>query len=125
MTFFFSSRRRHTRLQGDWSSDVCSSDLNLFWGQLVSFDEQLLHGSRIHNDVSGEAVDGADDLASPRCVPVQVCQIAPTGNNDRGSRQPTGRNSQQICPQVVRVDDMKLSTPEKKGQTHQLVHAIE
>src|SRR5688500_20303165 len=27
ITFFFSSRRRHTRLQGDWSSDVCSSDL--------------------------------------------------------------------------------------------------
>src|SRR6202165_5256490 len=25
--FFFSSRRRHTRLLGDWSSDVCSSDL--------------------------------------------------------------------------------------------------
>src|SRR5256885_2154242 len=25
--FFFSSRSRHTRLQGDWSSDVCSSDL--------------------------------------------------------------------------------------------------
>src|SRR5256885_2363911 len=24
--FFFSSRRRHTILQGDWSSDVCSSD---------------------------------------------------------------------------------------------------
>ena len=28
--FFFSSRRRHTRLQGDWSSDVCSSDLPRF-----------------------------------------------------------------------------------------------
>src|SRR5688500_20080295 len=28
MCFFLSSRRRHTRLQGDWSSDVCSSDLN-------------------------------------------------------------------------------------------------
>src|SRR5256885_2728432 len=27
--FFFSSRRRHTRLQGDWSSDVCSSDLEV------------------------------------------------------------------------------------------------
>src|SRR5574337_1962894 len=26
--FFFSSRRRHTRLSGDWSSDVCSSDLD-------------------------------------------------------------------------------------------------
>src|SRR5205807_4562339 len=28
VVFFFSSRRRHTRLQGDWSSDVCSSDLS-------------------------------------------------------------------------------------------------
>src|SRR5882762_11973204 len=25
--FFFSSRRRHTRFKCDWSSDVCSSDL--------------------------------------------------------------------------------------------------
>src|SRR6266516_6496973 len=33
--FFFSSRRRHTRSYGDWSSDVCSSDLfhgaDLLW----------------------------------------------------------------------------------------------
>src|SRR5256885_5340331 len=41
--FFFSSRRRHTRLQGDWSSDVCSSDLRALdehawdWG-----DEQIV-----------------------------------------------------------------------------------
>src|SRR5438093_10850826 len=28
--FFFSSRRRHTRLVSDWSSDVCSSDLKCF-----------------------------------------------------------------------------------------------
>src|SRR5207248_4303415 len=27
LVFFFSSRRRHTRSYGDWSSDVCSSDL--------------------------------------------------------------------------------------------------
>src|ERR1022692_2567784 len=33
--FFFSSRRRHTRLQGDWSSDVCSSDLSL--GFILAF----------------------------------------------------------------------------------------
>src|ERR1019366_2069504 len=30
---FFSSRRRHTRLVSDWSSDVCSSDLS-GWGKL-------------------------------------------------------------------------------------------
>src|SRR5256885_3754141 len=35
--FFFSSRRRHTRLQGDWSSDVCSSDL-------CPASPRLLHG---------------------------------------------------------------------------------
>src|SRR2546430_17334745 len=28
MVFFFSSRRRHTRFDCDWSSDVCSSDLD-------------------------------------------------------------------------------------------------
>src|SRR6266704_6350316 len=27
LLFFFSSRRRHTRSKRDWSSDVCSSDL--------------------------------------------------------------------------------------------------
>src|SRR5206468_7580790 len=27
LCFFFSSRRRHTRSDRDWSSDVCSSDL--------------------------------------------------------------------------------------------------
>src|SRR5690348_18475397 len=29
--FFFSSRRRHTIWTGDWSSDVCSSDLGQPW----------------------------------------------------------------------------------------------
>src|SRR6266542_4812283 len=29
LSFFFSSRRRHTRCYRDWSSDVCSSDLGL------------------------------------------------------------------------------------------------
>src|SRR2546430_3471946 len=33
LLFFFSSRRRHTRFDCDWSSDVCSSDLSAvtFW----------------------------------------------------------------------------------------------
>src|SRR5258706_3428040 len=33
--FFFSSRRRHTRLVSDWSSDVCSSDLTGLTGRTV------------------------------------------------------------------------------------------
>src|SRR3989339_1654147 len=34
--FFFSSRRRHTRLVSDWSSDVCSSDRRRRHTRLVS-----------------------------------------------------------------------------------------
>src|SRR5437879_12426330 len=41
--FFFSSRRRHTRYIGDWSSDVCSSDLRrLVQAQLVDDREELV-----------------------------------------------------------------------------------
>src|SRR5256885_6432786 len=40
--FFFSSRRRHTRLQGDWSSDVCSSDLE-FSAVFQAMDLPLVH----------------------------------------------------------------------------------
>src|SRR6266508_6361286 len=42
IVFFFSSRRRHTRLPRDWSSDVCSSDLSLvpfggpYWSGFLS-----------------------------------------------------------------------------------------
>src|SRR4051812_10538082 len=36
LLFFFSSRRRHTRLTCDWSSDVCSSDLTMSYGYGLS-----------------------------------------------------------------------------------------
>src|SRR5438309_6681485 len=44
--FFFSSRRRHTRWNCDWSSDVCSSDLGHHLGlpaklELITDDEDL------------------------------------------------------------------------------------
>src|SRR2546426_11247397 len=45
--FFFSSRRRHTRLQGDWSSDVCSSDL---------FPIVHLTGTSTINGVQGQGI---------------------------------------------------------------------
>src|SRR6267154_5089202 len=38
--FFFSSRRRHTRWTGDWSSDVCSSDLGAGYNSAGRFYEE-------------------------------------------------------------------------------------
>src|SRR5688500_20249460 len=55
--FFFSSRRRHTRLQGDWSSDVCSSDLRAWEGARREFRPPRF------------ATAGADVLAGPRRPP--------------------------------------------------------
>src|SRR3989454_8803762 len=47
--FFFSSRRRHTRLQGDWSSDVCSSDLIVVWGKQAEIvREHLAKGKQVY-----------------------------------------------------------------------------
>src|SRR6266446_6650078 len=40
--FFFSSRRRHTSLQGDWSSDVCSSDLAGKWDEAVKLNRFII-----------------------------------------------------------------------------------
>ena len=40
--FFFSSRRRHTRLRRDWSSDVCSSDLEEIKGGIFLLISGLL-----------------------------------------------------------------------------------
>src|SRR5207245_6295175 len=41
-SFFFSSRRRHTRCYSDWSSDVCSSDLlNIYLEKIDNFRSPL------------------------------------------------------------------------------------
>src|SRR5256885_8143807 len=62
--FFFSSRRRHTILQGDWSSDVCSSDLSVTRHTAQRIDlsddvaalvvsERVRMAKRIHHPLDG------------------------------------------------------------------------
>ena len=43
LLFFFSSRRRHTRLRRDWSSDVCSSDLRIWTGGCIIKSKLMEH----------------------------------------------------------------------------------
>src|SRR3989440_10701378 len=55
--FFFSSRRRHTRSDRDWSSDVCSSDLEEHTSELQSRSESRMPSS---------ACDWSSDVCSSR-----------------------------------------------------------
>src|SRR5690606_40145332 len=62
---FFSSRRRHTRFSRDWSSDVCSSDLQESYDnsgvQLGNPDDQV-NGALICIDVTEQVIDEAIEL---------------------------------------------------------------
>src|SRR2546427_9340104 len=59
--FFFSSRRRHTRFDCDWSSDVCSSDLILQRArELIPEHRQALQGLTVLGDqLAGALQDDA------------------------------------------------------------------
>src|SRR5438045_9106178 len=58
LCFFFSSRRRHTRCLSDWSSDVCSSDLEA-----------------VDKAVRAPAADGFVDRLSPTCLGVEGADV--------------------------------------------------
>src|SRR6266571_8372959 len=59
--FFFSSRRRHTRLTCDWSSDVCSSDL----AEITTGSPAEAAGLQVGDVITtlgGRALSGIGDL---------------------------------------------------------------
>src|SRR5207247_7636030 len=58
-SFFFSSRRRHTRSTRDWSSDVCSSDL------LYNIQNPHVQGFLLAHVTAGNILY-VTDLISPR-----------------------------------------------------------
>src|SRR5699024_11846988 len=61
--FFFSSRRRHTRSKRDWSSDVCSSDLNIAMHRVV-VAEQRKHGF-ITDETEEQYLKGIEHTLTP------------------------------------------------------------
>src|SRR5688500_19986872 len=75
VVFFFSSRRRHTRLQGDLSSDVCSSDLQVF----------LTAGEAAFRAGIVSAVSGIDHDAGEG--PARVAHGAGAASEARGERE--------------------------------------
>src|SRR2546430_11097719 len=85
VAFFFSSRRRHTRFDCDWSSDVCSSDLERFADT----------GLAARKDVGPSGVHAVIELATPaplaerraveRSVAERRLDAAPSDSRDRKS----------------------------------------
>src|SRR6266487_1707136 len=72
--FFFSSRRRHTRWTGDWSSDVCSSDLVLRAATEVVLPVALTY---LALDGCAELMDSLERLREERGEAPAVTLIVP------------------------------------------------
>src|SRR5215210_2322466 len=78
--FFFSSRRRHTRYIGDWSSDVCSSDLmgrrRKHWGWGYE-DQQPAHEEVVRTAAAAREHLGFPPVDAERPVELDAVELPP------------------------------------------------
>src|SRR4051794_41267752 len=87
--FFFSSRRRHTRWTGDWSSDVCSSDLVVLELRLADNDPNstVIGEPELQDDtnllISGEAHLSYHDMVRPTIAQLNI-KIGRASCRERG-----------------------------------------
>src|SRR2546422_3041865 len=70
--FFFSSRRRHTRCSRDWSSDVCSSDLDVPFFPRIPLPTEVLNRPLV------DLESGREEVVEP-VVSDQLVHRAPDG----------------------------------------------
>src|SRR5205085_9936659 len=90
--FFFSSRRRHTRVDCDWSSDVCSSDLTLAGDEVVELRHAVRGGRRREGRVGGGEHGGGGELTDGHVVGVAVGAEGVEGD-DRSEERRVGKES--------------------------------
>src|SRR5207249_9286178 len=84
--FFFSSRRRHTRSKRDWSSDVCSSDLEREGADLLRLPvlEQIeVVGRQVHHRITARVGDEGVNL--------DVVHLHPEGHGRRSEERRVGK----------------------------------
>src|SRR4051794_41940701 len=97
MFFFFSSRRRHTRWTGDWSSDVCSSDLSEWPWPCVEEPQATLRR-----------------MATATRTVTEICESAKRASHELAvaSTEEIGRAS---CRERVEISGGAGSVKKKKG----------
>src|SRR3712207_4388336 len=94
MFFFFSSRRRHTRYWRDWSSDVCSSDLDDIFANL--FGEAFRTAERGARTRAAPRSRGEDVEATLTVTLEDVAEEA-----KKRIQLPTGREVEVTIPKGV------------------------
>src|SRR2546430_12699224 len=87
--FFFSSRRRHTRFDCDWSSDVCSSDLDLACGQISRMDGVLNRTAQLI--LRSMALGRSFEQALGEAKALGVAETDPSLDVDRSEERRVGK----------------------------------
>src|SRR6266487_5987451 len=132
MCFFFSSRRRHTRWTGDWSSDVCSSDLRLVetcaqeagiapLGQMLSARDLLRRPAVTYEQVAQLArLVGSErgELISDPALPVLPAETAEEVEL-QVKYENYVRKQEQMVHRTLRLEEMRIpETLDKIGRAH-------
>src|SRR6266478_9243609 len=125
IVFFFSSRRRHTRFDCDWSSDVCSSDLALHETLSAEVSEETARlAERVRDTRVGRRVVAAppDARARPPLVSrsVELAMLTAAWQRARSGRGQVvivegepGEGKTRLIEELVahaRLDDASVAT---------------
>src|SRR5438477_8541877 len=98
VSFFFSSRRRHTRLTCDWSSDVCSSDLEQDEFLTERVEAPIVEHRDADNVRRVPLVDG-DGVQELPVRPVVVAEVRQADERpEQQCREPGGGDREQTKP---------------------------
>src|SRR5699024_11926624 len=108
--FFFSSRRRHTRSKRDWSSDVCSSDLDAEVGSSSSAEAITADDS-----VAPADTDEAADLTTEE----RVASLLVSERRLRSEERRVGKACRARGAGCEQKEDEKVhaGTTRKRGET--------
>src|SRR2546427_8304018 len=118
--FFFSSRRRHTRFDCDWSSDVCSSDLHQAWTFWPTSKLAWISSARTMPEWSQFAPPWATQLLNSSCAWAVLGRDTPSWRALLRDRKSTRLNSShsQISYAVFCLKKKKNQKPDQQSHSN-------
>src|SRR5438477_11073589 len=118
VSFFFSSRSRHTRLTCDWSSDVCSSDLARGRGAPLDRDPTARVVAHAKPEVVASGAERAGDQSGDECGDEQEADqdadADPELDSAGDERSRVGLRGRQVRERILPGPTAKERTPPGK-----------